>query len=219
MKAAQFTTLTALAAPMDEPNVDTNQLCPTRFNKVPRGPGHARILFHDLRFAADGSEKDFLLNREPYRRAGIIVGDRNFGCGSAREYAVWALYEFGIRCVVASSFGDIFLNNCYRNGVLPVVLPQETVLAIRRQLHERVGATLTAKVGTWTPASATTSVQWLRNGTAISGATGTTYTLTAADAGKRVAARVTVLSGSPRAGSTGRRPGRDRRSGVQGSCA
>ena len=142
MKMQPFTTLTAIAAPMDEPNVDTNQLCPTRFNKVPRGPRHAQILFHDLRFAADGSEKDFVLNREPYRKAGIIVGDRNFGCGSAREYAVWALYEFGIRCVIASSFGDIFTNNAYKNGLLPVVLPHDTVVALRRQLQEQVGAQL-----------------------------------------------------------------------------
>ena len=142
MKMQPFTTLTAIAAPMDEPNVDTNQLCPTRFNKVPRGPRHAQILFHDLRFAADSSEKDFVLNREPYRKAGIIVADRNFGCGSAREYAVWALYEFGIRCVIASSFGDIFTNNAYKNGLLPVVLPHDTVVALRRQLHDRVGAQL-----------------------------------------------------------------------------
>ncbi|MBI3044633.1 MAG: 3-isopropylmalate dehydratase small subunit [Betaproteobacteria bacterium] len=145
-----FTTLTAIAAPMGEPNVDTNQLCPTRFNKVPRGPKHAQILFHDLRFNAEGSEKDFVLNREPYRTAGIIVGDRNFGCGSAREYAVWALYEFGIRCVIASSFGDIFVNNCYKNGLLPVVLPHESVLAIRRQLRERVGATLSVDLAAQT---------------------------------------------------------------------
>ena len=142
MSMPPFTTLTAIAVPMDEPNVDTNQLCPTRFNKMPRGPRHAQILFHDLRFTAEGSEKDFVLNSEPYRKAGIIVGDRNFGCGSAREYAVWALYEFGIRCVIASGFGDIFVNNCYKNGLLPVVLPHESVLAIRRQLRERVGAAL-----------------------------------------------------------------------------
>ena len=150
MKMPPFTTLTAIAAPMDEPNVDTNQLCPTRFNKVPRGPRHAQILFHDLRFNAEGSEKDFVLNREPYRKAGIIVGDRNFGCGSAREYAVWALYEFGIRCVIASSFGDIFVNNCYKNGLLPVVLPHESVLAIRLQLRERVGATLSVDLAAQT---------------------------------------------------------------------
>ena len=138
-----FTTLTAIAAPIDEPNVDTNQLCPTRFNKVPRGPRHAQILFHDRRFDAEGREKDFVLNREPYRKAQIIVADRNWGTGSSRESAVYALYEFGIRCVVASSFGDIHANNCYRNGLLPVVLPHDEVRAIRQQLHARIGATMT----------------------------------------------------------------------------
>ena len=138
-----FTTLTAIAAPFDQPNIDTNQLCPTRFNKVPRGPKYAAVLFHDLRFNADGSEKDFLLNREPYRKAGIIVSDRNFGCGSSRESAVYALSEFGISCVIAPSFGDIFANNCGKNGLLPVVLPTAQVDAIRRQLNANVGATLT----------------------------------------------------------------------------
>jgi 3-isopropylmalate/(R)-2-methylmalate dehydratase small subunit len=137
-----FTKLTGLGVPIDEPNVDTNQLCPTRFNKVPRGPGHARILFHDMRFNADGSEKDFILNREPYRKAQIIVADRNWGCGSARESAVEALYEFGIRCIIASSFGDIHFNNCFKVGVLPVVLSGAECVAIRKQLHENVGATL-----------------------------------------------------------------------------
>lgn len=137
-----FTTLTAIAAPIDEPNVDTNQLCPTRFNKVPRGPKHAQILFHDRRFDADGQEKDFILNREPYRRARIIVADRNWGSGSSRESAVYALYEFGIRCVIASSFGDIHANNCSKNGLLPVVLSENEVAVMRRQLHERPGATI-----------------------------------------------------------------------------
>ena len=135
-----FIRLTALAAPIDEPNVDTNQLCPTRFNKVPRGAKYAQILFHDRRFEADGREKDFVLNREPYRNARIIVADRNWGTGSSRESAVYALYEFGIRCVIASSFGDIHANNCYRNGLLPVVLSPEEVAGMRRQLHERSGA-------------------------------------------------------------------------------
>ncbi|HSN38820.1 MAG TPA: 3-isopropylmalate dehydratase small subunit, partial [Burkholderiales bacterium] len=137
-----FTKLTAIAAPIDEPNIDTNQLCPTRFNKVPRGPKHAQILFHDLRFQADGTEKDFVLNREPWRRAQIIVADRNWGCGSSRESAVYALYEFGIRCVIASSFGDIHANNCMKNGLLPVVLKQDEVMAIRAQLHAKPGATV-----------------------------------------------------------------------------
>ena len=138
-----FTKLTAIAAPIDEPNVDTNQLCPTRFNKVPRGPGYARILFHDRRFDLDGKEKDFILNREPYRRAQIIVADRNWGGGSSRESAVYALYEFGIRCVIASSFGDIHASNCSKNGLLPVVLTDAEVVAMRQQLHDCPGATVT----------------------------------------------------------------------------
>jgi 3-isopropylmalate/(R)-2-methylmalate dehydratase small subunit len=137
-----FTKMTGIAAPIDEANVDTNQLCPTRFNKVPRGPKHAKILFHDLRFNADGSRKDFILNRAPYDRAKIIVADRNWGCGSSRETAVYSLYEFGIRSVIASSFGDIHASNCMKNGLLPVVLAQDEVVAIRAQLHENPGATV-----------------------------------------------------------------------------
>jgi 3-isopropylmalate/(R)-2-methylmalate dehydratase small subunit len=137
-----FTTLTAIAAPFDQPNIDTNQLCPTRFNKVPRGAKYAEVLFHDLRFNADGSEKEFILNAPPYNKAGIIVADRNFGCGSSRESAVYALYEFGIRCVIAPGFGDIFANNCSKNGLLAVVLPTAAAAEIRRQLRDHVGATV-----------------------------------------------------------------------------
>ena len=138
-----FTTITAIAAPIDEANVDTNQLCPTRFNKVPRGPQYAQVLFHDRRFNADGTEKEFLLNVEPFRSAAIIVANRNWGCGSSRESAVYALYEFGIRCVIAPSFGDIHANNCSKNGLLPVVLPEAEVASIRAQLRDRPGATVT----------------------------------------------------------------------------
>lgn len=138
-----FTKLSAIAAPFDEPNVDTNQLCPTRFNKVTRSARHADILFHDRRFNADGTQKDFVLNREPYNKARILVADRNFGGGSARETAVWALYEFGLRSVVASSFGDVFSKICYKEGVLPVTLSQQAVVGIRKQLHENIGAKLT----------------------------------------------------------------------------
>ena len=137
-----FTQLTGIAVPIDEPNVDTNQLCPTRFNKVPRGPGHAKILFHDRRFNLDGTEKEHILNVDPFNRASIVVADRNWGCGSSRESAVYALYEFGIRCVIASSFGDIHANNCAKNGLLPVTLPQADVLELRRQLRDRPGATI-----------------------------------------------------------------------------
>lgn len=135
-----FTKLRAIAVPIDEPNVDTNQLCPTRFNKVPRGPGHAKILFHDRRFNLDGSEKEHILNVEPFNKAQIIVADRNWGCGSSRESAVYALYEFGIRCVIASGFGDIHANNCAKNGLLPLILPEADVVALRKQLHENPGS-------------------------------------------------------------------------------
>jgi 3-isopropylmalate/(R)-2-methylmalate dehydratase small subunit len=135
-----FTTVKTVGIPFDEPNVDTNQICPTRFNKVPRGTKFSQIVFHDRRFDADGNEKpDFVLNREPYRDGGIIVADRNFGCGSSRETAVYGLAAFGIRAVVASSYGDIFFNNCFRNGVLPVILPNDICVALRAQLHANVG--------------------------------------------------------------------------------
>lgn len=145
-----FTNLTGIAVPIDEANVDTNQLCPTRFNKVPRGPGHANILFHDRRFHLDGTEKEHILNIEPFKHAKIVVADRNWGCGSSRESAVYALYEFGIRCVIASSFGDIHANNCCKNGVLPVVLPEADVIALRRQLHEQPGAPVTVDLAAQT---------------------------------------------------------------------
>lgn len=140
-----FTTFTAIAVPIDEANVDTNQLCPTRFNKVPVGDGgYWKILMHDRRFNPDGSEKpDFILNREPYRKAGIVVADRNWGGGSSRESAVYSLKAFGIRSVIASSFGDIHYSNCMKNGVLPAKLPQETVLELRKQLHGNIGAEIT----------------------------------------------------------------------------
>lgn len=136
-------TIDAIGIPVDEPHVDTNQICPTRFNKVPRGPAFARIAFHDRRFDGQDNEKtDFILNQPPYRDGGIIVADRNFGCGSSRETAVYALVEFGIRAVIAPSYGDIFSNNCYKNRLLPVVLPNETCLALRHQLHGNKGAHL-----------------------------------------------------------------------------
>jgi 3-isopropylmalate/(R)-2-methylmalate dehydratase small subunit len=137
-----FTKLTAVAVPFDQANIDTNQLCPTRFNKVPLGaPEYPRILFHDQRFNPDGSEKpDFILNTAPYRKAKIVVADRNWGGGSSRESAVYALMAFGIRAIIASSFGDIHRSNCMKNGVLPVALPNDTCIELRRQLHAKLGA-------------------------------------------------------------------------------
>ncbi len=112
-----FSTLTGIAVPLDEANLDTNQLCPTRFNKVPRGPRFAQILLHDRRFNADGSEKpDYILNQGPYRHAVIAVAGRNFGVGSSRETAVFGLIGFGIRSVIAPNFGDIFLTTASRTG-------------------------------------------------------------------------------------------------------
>ena len=139
-----FTTWSGLAVPFDEANLDTNQLCPTRFNKVPRGPRCAQILLHDRRFNADGSEKpDCILNQEPYRRAVIAVAGRNFGVGSSRETAVFGLMGFGIRSIIAPNFGDIFYNNSLKNGVLPVRLPAATVDLLLRQLIAQRGAQMT----------------------------------------------------------------------------
>lgn len=145
-----FTKLTGIAVPIDEPNIDTNQLCPTRFNKVPRGPKYRDILLHDRRFNADGSEKEHILNVEPFRRARIVVANRNWGGGSSRESAVYALYEFGIRCVIAPSFADIHSNNCAKNGLLTVVLPDEECAAIRKQLNENPGATVSVDLAAQT---------------------------------------------------------------------
>ncbi len=150
-----FNRLTAIAVPIDEPNVDTNQLCPSRFSKTPRGPGHARILFHFQRFNPDGSETDFILNREPYRRAKIIVADRNWGCGSGREGAVYSLYEFGIRCLIAPSFAETHAANCTRNGILTITLPADEVAAMRGQLHEKPGAMFSVDLANQTITDAT----------------------------------------------------------------
>jgi 3-isopropylmalate/(R)-2-methylmalate dehydratase small subunit len=136
-----FTTLAAVAAPIEGVNVDTDQIIPARFLKHPRSGGYGPYLFHDERFADDGSERpDFVLNLPAYRAAGIIVANSNFGCGSSREGAVYALADFGIRAVVAPSFGDIFRNNCLKNGVLPVCLPEVAAAAMRAALATRPGA-------------------------------------------------------------------------------
>jgi 3-isopropylmalate/(R)-2-methylmalate dehydratase small subunit len=140
----KFTIWKAVAVPFEQANIDTNQICPTRFNKVEKGPKYAQVLFHDLRFNPDGTEKpEFILNQPAYRKAGIIVAERNFGCGSSRESAVYALATFGIRSVIAPSFGDIFFNNCLKNSVVPVTLDAETCAALRAQLRAQVGAAIT----------------------------------------------------------------------------
>jgi 3-isopropylmalate/(R)-2-methylmalate dehydratase small subunit len=119
-----FTTLTGIAAPLPIPNVDTDKIIPARFLKTIKRSGLGKNLFDAMRYRADGSEDpDFILNREPYRRAEILVAGPNFGCGSSREHAPWALLDFGIRCVIAPGFADIFYNNCFKNGILPIKLP------------------------------------------------------------------------------------------------
>jgi 3-isopropylmalate/(R)-2-methylmalate dehydratase small subunit len=139
-----FSVLSGIAVPLAEANIDTNQICPTRFNKVPHGPRFAQILLHDRRFNADGSEKpDYILNQEPYRHAVIAVAGRNFGVGSSRETAVFGLMTFGIRSVIAPNFGDIFFNNSLKNGLLPVRLPAAIVDTLMRQLQEQRGAHMT----------------------------------------------------------------------------
>ena len=140
-----FVKLTAVAAPYDRNNVDTDQLIPARFLLKRRtDPEYPSYLFHDLRFNADGTEKaDFVLNQPAYRRAQIFVGNENFGGGSSREAAAIALQTYGMRCVIAVTFGDIFYSNCIKNGVLPIRLSREATAALRRQLQEQPGATLT----------------------------------------------------------------------------
>ena len=136
-----FTTLTAVAAPIDMANVDTDKIIPARFLRKLRGPGYADLAFHDIRYDANGKPNpDFILNRAPYRAARILVAGANFGCGSSREAAVYVLYDYGIRSVIAPSFGDIHYGNELQNGMLPVILPDATCQALRQQLHERPGA-------------------------------------------------------------------------------
>jgi 3-isopropylmalate/(R)-2-methylmalate dehydratase small subunit len=121
----KFTTLTAIAAPLPIGNIDTDKVIPARFLKTIKRSGLGQHLFDPLRFDEQGREReDFILNQEPYRRAQIIIAHENFGCGSSREHAPWALYDFGIRCVIAPSFGDIFYNNSFKNGLLPICLPR-----------------------------------------------------------------------------------------------
>ena len=136
-----FVRLDATAMPIGIPNVDTDQIIPARFLWRKRRDGWGHLLFHDLRFNDGGAPKrDFVLNRDVYRDARIVVAERNFGCGSSREHAVWALYDYGIRAVVAPSFGDIFFNNSFQNGLLPTVLPAERVAALRALLEQSPGS-------------------------------------------------------------------------------
>ncbi|TPE52637.1 3-isopropylmalate dehydratase small subunit [Amaricoccus solimangrovi] len=124
----KFTKLTGVAAPLPLINVDTDMIIPKQFLKTIQRSGLGKNLFDEMRYDREGNEiEDFVLNRPAYREAKILVAGENFGCGSSREHAPWALLDFGIRCVIAPSFADIFYNNCFKNGILPIVLPQEQV--------------------------------------------------------------------------------------------
>jgi 3-isopropylmalate/(R)-2-methylmalate dehydratase small subunit len=141
-----FKTLTAVAMPLDLANVDTDKLIPARFLRKLRTAkaGYDPYLFYDLRFDAEGRERPgFILNQAPYRNARILVADVNFGCGSSREGAVYALMDYGFRAVIAASFGDIHYANEIQNGMLPVTLPEAVCRDLREKLHAKPGAELT----------------------------------------------------------------------------
>src|SRR6478752_4430714 len=123
-----FKTLEGVAAPLNMINVDTDMIIPKQYLKTIHRTGLGKALFDEMRYNTDGSEKpDFVLNKPAYRKAQILVAGDNFGCGSSREHAPWALLDFGIRCIIAPSFADIFYNNCFKNGILPIKLPQSEI--------------------------------------------------------------------------------------------
>ena len=140
----KFTTLTGVAAPLDMINVDTDMVIPKQFLTTIKRSGLGKGLFFEMRFDAKGKENpDFVLNRPAYRAAKILVTGDNFGCGSSREHAPWAILDFGIRCVIAPSFADIFYNNCLKNGILPVTLPQGDVDKLMADAERGANATVT----------------------------------------------------------------------------
>jgi 3-isopropylmalate/(R)-2-methylmalate dehydratase small subunit len=147
----KFTTLTGIAAPMPLVNIDTDMIIPKQFLKTIQRSGLGKNLFDEMRYTQDGAEiADFVLNQPAYRKSQIIVAGDNFGCGSSREHAPWALLDFGIRCVVSTSFADIFFNNCFKNGILPVVLPQEAVDHLMEDARKGENARVTVDLATQT---------------------------------------------------------------------
>ena len=140
----KFETLTGIAAPMPLMNIDTDMIIPKQFLKTIKRSGLGVNLFDEMRYDADGNEKpEFVLNQPAYRDAQIIVAGDNFGCGSSREHAPWALLDFGVRCVISTSFADIFYNNCFKNGILPIVLPQEQVEVLLKDAEKGANARMT----------------------------------------------------------------------------
>ncbi len=140
----KFTTLTGVAAPMPLINIDTDMIIPKQFLKTIKRSGLGVNLFDEMRYDDNGNENpDFVLNQPAYRKAEILVAGDNFGCGSSREHAPWAIKDFGIRCVISTSFADIFFNNCFKNGILPIVLPREDVDKLLDDAERGANAILT----------------------------------------------------------------------------
>ena len=140
----RFTTLTGVAAPLNIVNVDTDMIIPKQFLKTIKRTGLGKNLFFEMRYDDAGAEApDFVLNQPAWRNATILVAGDNFGCGSSREHAPWALLDFGIRCVIAPSFADIFYNNCFKNGILPIALPREDVDKLMDDANRGANATVT----------------------------------------------------------------------------
>ncbi len=140
----KFTTITGVAAPMPLINVDTDMIIPKQFLKTIKRSGLGVNLFDEMRYHDNGQEKpEFILNQPAYRSAEILVAGENFGCGSSREHAPWAIKDFGIRCVIAPSFADIFFNNCFKNGILPIVMPQQVVDVLMKDAQKGANARMT----------------------------------------------------------------------------
>jgi 3-isopropylmalate/(R)-2-methylmalate dehydratase small subunit len=140
----KFVELTGVAAPLPIINLDTDKIFPAVYLKTVKRTGLSKWLFEEIRFRPDGSEDpDFVLNRAPYRDAKILIGADNFGCGSSREHAPWALLDFGIRCIIAPSFADIFYNNCFKNGLRPVVVPKTTADELMADAEKGANAIMT----------------------------------------------------------------------------
>jgi 3-isopropylmalate/(R)-2-methylmalate dehydratase small subunit len=140
----KFTTLTGIAAPMPLVNIDTDMIIPKQFLKTIQRSGLGKNLFDEMRYTQDGQEiPDFVLNQPAYRATEILIAGDNFGCGSSREHAPWALLDFGIRCVISTSFADIFYNNCFKNGILPIVMPQDVVDVLMADAKKGANARVT----------------------------------------------------------------------------
>ena len=145
----KFNKLSGVAAPMDMVNIDTDKIIPKLHLRTIKRTGLGKVVFEEMRFNEDGSEKpEFILNQEPYRDAKIIVAGDNFGCGSSREHAPWALLDFGVRCVISTSFADIFYSNCFKNGILPIRVSKDELDALMADARDKENPELTVDLET-----------------------------------------------------------------------